>query len=114
MTTDTAPEPTVYDPETDRETPPHVDLPPSKYLFSLNGFDEIAVAARFGMSLAEIRGTDGIALGRALAFVQYRREGMNDHDAHEACLGLTLRQVVDYFPPEPKPAVDDASAEGNA
>ncbi len=117
MTTDTA-EPNVYDPEPDRESPPVVDLPPSKYLFTLTGFDEIAIAARFGEKLSAIRASDGLTLGRALAFVEYRRQGLNDKEAHDACLGLTLRQVVDYFPPEPKAEpvdlADDASAEGNA
>lgn len=113
MTTDTDTTAVEYDPETGRESAPVVDLPPSRYLMSLTGFDEIAIAARFGQKLSEIRNTDGITLGRALAFVQYRRDGLNDKDAHDASLGLTMRQVVDYFPPEPK-AETDASAEGNS
>lgn len=110
-TTDDTPT-TTYDPETERETPPVTDLTTTRYLMSLTGFDEIAVAARFGEKLQTIR-ADGINLGRALVFVDYRRQGLNDKDAHDAALGLTIRQVLDYFPPEPKDDDTPASAEGN-
>lgn len=89
-----------------RHMVPIAALPPSEFLMSLNGFDEIAIAARFGTSITALR-NDPIAAGRAMAFVHYRRAGANDHDAHQSALGLTLREVSEFFQPEP------VSAEGN-
>lgn len=90
-----------------RHMAPIATLPPSEFLMSLNGFDEIAIAARFGHPITALR-EDPIAAGRAMAFVHYRRTGQNDHDAHQAALSLTLREVSEFFQPE-----DRASAEGN-
>ena len=84
--------------------------PPSKYLMSLTGFDEIAVAAHFGMKVTTLRQEDAITLGRALAFVHYRRnEGMADAPAYQTAMDLTMQQVVDFFPPEPKPTNADGT-----
>jgi hypothetical protein len=91
-----------------RSMAPIASLPPSDFLMSLTGFDEIAIAARFGQPLHTIR-EDPIAAGRALAFVHYRRAGQNDVDAHNAALSLTLREVTEFFVPEGDPA----DAEGN-
>jgi hypothetical protein len=81
---------------------------------SLNGFDEIAVAQRFGAPIAALR-EDATTLGRALAFVDQRRKGLKDSEAYDAAMGLTIHVVShEYFQPEPK--ADDpaaASAEGN-
>ena len=92
-----------------RHMAPVSALPPSEALMSLTGFDEIAIAARFGQTISALR-DDPISAGRALAFVHYRRGGMNDHDAHQAALGLTLREVSEFHTPEPQ----TPSAEGNA
>lgn len=93
-----------------RRSAPIATEPPSEFLMGLNGFDEIAIAAKFGEKIGTLR-DDPITCGRALAFVHYRRAGANDHDAHHAALDLTLREVVEFFPPEPES--DNASAEGN-
>lgn len=90
---------------------PTCETPPGAFLMSLNGFDEIAIAARFGARITDLR-DDPIAGGRALIFVHMRRLGRNDPDAFDACMGLTMQQVMEYFAPEPK--ADPASAEGNA
>lgn len=87
------------------------ETPPSVFLVSLNGFDEIAVAARFGAPILALR-DDPIAGGRALAFVHQRRLGSTDAVAYTYAMTLTMQEVMDYFHPEPK--ADPASAEGNA
>lgn len=92
-----------------RHMVPIAPLTPSDFLMSLNGFDEIAIAARFGTPLTALR-RDPIAAGRAMAFVHYRRAGQNDHDAHHSALSLTLREVSEFFQPEP----EAEDAEGNA
>ena len=87
--------------------------PPSEMLMSLNGFDEIAIAARFGEKIGDLR-NDPITCGRALAFIHYRRHGEKDADAYNAAMTLTLHEVShEFFAPEPKADEDDASAEGN-
>lgn len=107
MTTDT-----THEIPEGRTTAPTSPLPPSEVLMSLNGFDEIAIAARFGEKIGELR-NDPITCGRALAFVHYRRNGQNDPDAFTACQTLTMRQVTEFFAPEAKDDDDTASAEGN-
>lgn len=78
-------------------------VPASKYLMALTGFDEIAIADRFGTKVTALRKEDAVTLGRALAFVHYRRnEGARDLDAYDRAMNLTMQQVVDFFPPEPK------------
>lgn len=101
-----APQPSGPEIPDGRHMAPVSSLPPSEALMSLTGFDEIAIAARFGASISALR-DDPIAAGRALAFVHYRRAGQNDVDAHNAALSLTLREVSEFHAPEPP------SAEGN-
>jgi hypothetical protein len=87
------------------------ETPPSAFLMSLNGFDEIAIAANFGARIHDLR-EDPITGGRALVFVHQRRLGLTDPEAFKTCMGLTMKEVVAYFHPEPK-KTDAASAEGN-
>lgn len=90
MTTDTTPKPSS-------------DLTAGDMLMTLNGFDEIAIAARFGVKLAELR-TEGeaITLGRALIFTDYRRQGEKDGPAYVAAMDLSMTDVMHYFTPEKK------------
>lgn len=90
-----------------RHAAPVCPMPPSEILMSLNGFDEIAIAARFGQKINDMRESDAVTTGRALAFVWYRRQGQRDDVAYESSMTLTLRGVVEFFAPEA------ASAEGN-
>jgi hypothetical protein len=96
--------------DTDTTTTEHrSELTARGMLMSLNGFDEIAIAAHFGQKIADMRDEDAITTGRALAFVHLRRSGSHgtDRDAHTAALHLTMQEVMDYFTPEPKG--DDAT-----
>lgn len=95
-------------------------VPPSKYLMSLTGYDELAIASHFGMHVTTMRKEDAITLGRALAFVHYRRnEGATDLAAHDRAMSLSMQGVVDFFPPEAKadgtpgetPGLDETFAE---
>jgi len=110
----------LYAPPQHAAAPAHPSpMTAGDFLMTLNGFDEIAIAGKFNSTLSELR-TEGraIDLGRALAFVDFRRKGHNDPSAHEAALTLTIGEVVAYFTPEPKPATvdpeaSDLDAEGN-
>jgi hypothetical protein len=84
-------------------------LSPSKFLFSLTGFEEIGVARLFGAKAFEMR-EDPISLGRAMAYVHFRREGEKDKAAFDAAMNKTIQEIVDFFPPEEEePAADPFS-----
>lgn len=100
----------------------HTDQTPNEVMESMTGFDEIAVAQKFGgeiLSLAESRQT---AFMRALVFVIKRREGLKDADAYRAAQELTLKETQEFFalddevmPDEPvTPAGKDEPQPANA
>lgn len=72
---------------------------------SLNGWEELAVQKTFGFSIDtfEDHGTLGI---RALAFVEFKREGQKDTAAHKSAMDLRLRELIERYPEmnEDKPA----------
>lgn len=86
---------------------------------SLNGFDEIAVVSRFGATIPELR-ADAITLGRALAFVHFRRRAQGqpgaDESAYQSAMALTIQQIShEFFQPEPEADQKaDAEASGEA
>lgn len=73
---------------------------------SLNGFDEIAIAATFGSHVTDLRKLP-LTFLRALVFVDQRRQGLNDKDAHKHALSLSIGHVQAYFPDD----VDDLDAD---
>lgn len=65
---------------------------------SLNGFEEIGIREAFGAPLNKLDAKDGSGMVlRALAFVAYRREGLQHADAHKAALTLTLKEATSFF-----------------
>jgi len=87
---------------------------------SLNGFDEIAIAAHFGSRIEQLRPRqleDGTTVGeaftfmRALVFIDRRRQGHRDADAHTFAMELTMDQLTNgYFEESPKAPVGKARA----
>lgn len=80
---------------------------------SLNGWEELAVVKAFGFTIDDFenQGTLGI---RALAFIEFKREGAKDPAAHKAAMDLSVRELVDRYPEMNEDAVPDpmASIEG--
>lgn len=64
---------------------------------SVTGFDEMSITQHFGKPLAELQFTDGSMWGRALMFVLKRRDGLNDDDARNAVLNMTIKEVFESF-----------------
>ena len=64
---------------------------------SLNGFDEIAIAKAFGRSVQTLAREDEITFLRALTFVDFRRNGRTDAEAHTDAMNLTIGMLNDYF-----------------
>lgn len=78
---------------------PQTDVPVEDFLKSLNGFDEIAIARAFdGADVSAGLAKRPSTLLRALVFVDQRRKGMRDPEAHQAALALTLDELEAYFP----------------
>ena len=93
---------------------------------SVTGFDEMSVTQHFGTPLAELMDSDASMWGRALVFVIKRREGLNDDDARNAVLGMTIKEVAAHFEdddeesgkddsrPEPEPDEQPESSSSSA
>ena len=64
---------------------------------SITGFDEIAIEKHFGIDMY----TDGerkpMLVTRAAVFVHLKHNGMNDLDARQEALGMSVKAVGDYF-----------------
>jgi hypothetical protein len=65
---------------------------------SLTGFDEIAIAQRFGAKVLKIAKEDETSFLRSLVFIEKRREGLKDGDAWQAVMEMPLAEVQEYFP----------------
>lgn len=68
---------------------------------SLTGFDEIAIEKHFGGLDVYTDGEKKVArVMRALAFVQFRRDGKADRDALQAAQELTFKDLTARFLPD--------------
>lgn len=77
---------------------------------SMNGFDEIAVERLFKRSFRSM--DTGTLMGRAVLFVQYRRDGMKDTEAYQKAMLLSIDELEGSFlDPETE---DEEDAEGKA
>ena len=68
---------------------------------SLTGFDEIAVSKAFGAVISAFAEQDPIRFGRALMFVDLRRQGFKDVDAYQRAMNSTNGESTDYFADDP-------------
>jgi hypothetical protein len=78
-------------------TNPAKKLTPLEVADSVTGFDEMSVSQHFGKPLSDLQLTDASMWGRALVFVLKRREGLDDDDARNAALGMTIKDISDSF-----------------
>lgn len=60
---------------------------------SLTGFEEIAIAQRFGRTVLDLAGNDQTMFGRSLVFASKRRDGANDEDAWQAAMSMPLKEI---------------------
>jgi hypothetical protein len=82
---------------------------PSEAAESINGFDEIAIGAHFGMKLASMK-EDPYTFLRALVFVDKRRGGLKDKEAFQEAMEQTIGDLGRYFVAED--GVEDPAGEG--
>lgn len=64
---------------------------------SVTGFDEIAIANHFGATVQELAEKDASMFARALIFVVKRRDGLDDNEARNAALGLSMKEFREFF-----------------
>lgn len=74
---------------------------------SMNGFDEIAIERVFGRGFKKLDA--GTLMGRAILFVQWRRDGMKDTAAYQKAMLLTIEEMEALFT-----EIDDEDDEGKA
>jgi hypothetical protein len=78
------------------------DLPPEEITAeeafeSLTGFEEIAIGKHFDAEITDLAESRPMGYMRALVFVCMTRRGLPAPDAKSAALGLTIRQVSEFF-----------------
>src|SRR5690606_35396480 len=75
---------------------------------SLTGFEESAIGKAFDVEFGELFTDEnrGNVMQRALVFVAHTRQGLDDKQAKEAALAMTLGEVNRFFldDVEPNPA----------
>lgn len=87
------------------------DVSGEDFFLTFTGFDEIAVAKAFGTEISDLREKPFMFL-RSLAFVHQRRtQGLNDADAFQAAMELSISALGDYFP-DSEPELDPEAPEG--
>lgn len=74
---------------------------------SMNGFDEIAIERMFSRGFKKLDA--GTLMGRAILFVQWRRDGMKDTAAYQKAMLLTIEEMEALFT-----EIDDEDDEGKA
>lgn len=89
------------------------EIGPQAMYESLNGFDEIAVAKAFGAVITAFAETDPMKFGRALMFVDLRRQGFKDTDAYKRAMNSTNAETNEYFADDPED-VDPADPDSDA
>lgn len=73
----------------------------NEHLDSLTGFEELAIAQHFGFDITTLLDRSPSMAGRALIFsVHAREKETSPSDAYKAAMGLTMREVDDYFAAE--------------
>ena len=73
---------------------------------SLTGRDERAIEKHFDGFYIYTQGeTKGVLAMRALAFVQFRRDGQTDRDALKSAMDLTFKDLTTRFLPD-EPEID--------
>lgn len=84
------------------------DMTAREFYNSLNGFDEIAVAGRFGEKPSAMAKAEDLgSFARALVFVAERRAGKDDASAYEFAMLATVAEVGAYFAGDEEPTPHD-------
>lgn len=90
----------------------HTDMTATEVFESLTGFDEIAIAQKFGTDVTVLADTKPTMFMRALVYVLKRRDGMTDAEAKNAAMGLTLKAAEGYFADDAADPMPEGSPSG--
>lgn len=78
---------------------------------SLTGFEEIAIASRFGASITKLANDNETIFMRALLFTELVRGGVTAVDAHKHAMLLTIGKVKAFFADEDDVVPGDPDSE---
>lgn len=82
------------------------------FMDTLTGFDELAITKHFdGLDIYADGERKGVLVIRALVFVDQRRHGLTDINAHTAAMDMPLGAVTAYFTDETTEEIDPESME---
>lgn len=91
------------------------DLTPGDFGNTLTGFDEIAIAQRFGRTITEMTMAADFSMStRALIFVAKRREGATDDEAWNGAMELPMGEVHSFFADATDDEAEDAGKDSEA
>ena len=76
-------------------------------LESLTGFEEIAISKQFDADIATLLATQATMAGRALVFIDQKRQGLSDSEAKKVSMEMTLKAVDGYFAEDEDAAVPE-------
>ena len=83
----------------------------SEMLQSLTGFEEIAIEKHMGVDPYADGERKPMSVMRALVFIARKREGLKDHEAREAAMGMPMGQLSDLFAEEAPAELDPENPE---
>jgi hypothetical protein len=64
---------------------------------SLTGYEEEAIEDQFGEDINTLLGLNATRSGRALVFIDAKRQGQDVAAAKAAAMSLTIKEVGDFF-----------------
>lgn len=84
------------------------DLTHGEVIDSMTGHEEWAVSRQFGIIISELT-LDPSMVRRACVFVMKKREGMNEDEARNFALDMTVREAITFFAEESEESGKDES-----
>ena len=92
-----------------------IDQTGKEVLESVTGFEEIAIVKAFGLTVEALSSDKSrrLTFARSMVFIVFKRQGKKDAEAKDAALALTIKQVNEFFVPEPDD-VDEDDADSDA
>lgn len=88
-----------------------IDQTAEQVFDSVTGFDEIAIAQKFGLTVMELAEKDGSMFVRSMIFIAKRRDGATDDEAWQAAMGMSTKDYTTFFaePTEEEAGKDEAT-----
>lgn len=83
----------------------------SEMVQSLTGFEELAIEHHMKIDPYADGARKPLSVMRALVFVLRKREGLKDHEARQAAMGMPMSEVQGFFAEEGPEDIDPENPE---